>query len=1077
MPATPQTVVHDTIHATVQAQALRTPDAVAVVHGPVRVDYRELDRRSDDIARHLTGLGVGPGVFVPVRLPRSVSLVATVLGVLKTGAAYSLIDAGWPDERVADVLRQTRAELLVTDAPLPDGFPAPVPVWSPAVLPAEPGPAFVPRHRVTPADPACVYFTSGSTGRPKGAVSPHSGTVRLVAEDGFADFGPGTVMPLVAAMPWDLFTLELWAPLLTGGTVVVVDEPYLSGDTLRGLVRDGVTTVWTTTSLFNMLVDEEPDCFTGLGTVMVGGERLSPPHVAAFLAAQPDIPLINGYGPVENTVFSSTHRIRPEDSTVPGGIPIGVPVPGTRVYVLDPEGRECPDGTLGELCFAGEGLAVEYLGQPALTAEKFPVLELRGRSERVYRSGDLGLRDAEGLLHYRGRADRQVKIRGHRVEPEEVEAVIRRLPGVARCVVLPALAPDGACTGLLAFATGSGPDPLDPPHLLARMRTLVPGYQIPESLTEVEAIPLTPNGKLDTAALLAQLPAAVGPNGRGAHGPADALPPVSAEDRELLEQPLPALVAAVFADLTGQTVEHVPADATLVQLGATSLDAGRVAARLGQALGRAVPVSQVFRTPSVRGLARWLAETAGDPAAGPSLVKDGRVVEDAPVPLTPLQQYFLIEHLAAPDDISQHCVGAWRVAGRPNRRTLRAAVEYVHRRHPALSCRYVLDETPVALPVGTPVPPMREIVVDTEAEAQAALARELGRPFRLEAGYVWQAVFVAVRQTPVTYLGVAAHHIAFDGTSTAVLAADLGAAYRALRAGTRPQLPPAPGPAEVAEVRRDQLRYLDRAAQEAHWRTALDGIRDLALPPADFGPAAEPRSAGQPSAAVLHRRISAGTVRGLAALAARASVSSYVVHLSAYAEALGGLTGQADFGVLTPVSLRGDAVLEHAVNCLINPICMRLRPHPDGSPDLAVGETAKVVADAFAAQDLSLPEIAALLGLRVDGGRAPLAQTMLALQDTTLPVLDLGDLGTCIVMPLYPDVPDEIVAGMWPADAEHAFPGVPAELFGEVWPGADGTARILVHYQPGRAPRAFAERLADAFAARLERYAQAPSAP
>jgi hypothetical protein len=484
----------------------------------------------------------------------------------------------------------------------------------------------------------------------------------------------------------------------------------------------------------------------------------------------------------------------------------------------------------------------------------------------------------------------------------------------------------------------------------------------------------------------------------------------------------------------------------------------------------------------VRGLARWLAETAADdnPTA------DTAHGVGAGVPLTPLQQYFLVEHLAAPDDVSQHCVGAWRVSGRPNRRVLRAAVEYVHRRHPALGCRFVLDRTSVALPGATPVPPMREILVDTEAQARTALARELGRPFRLEAGYVWQAVFVAVRETPVTYLGVAAHHIAFDGTSTGVLAADLGAAYRALCAGAEPELPTAPGPAAVAAVRNAQLAYVDRAAQEAHWRTVLDGIPELTLPStaAEPHPATTsgsevgvgPAAGARPGAAVLHRRVSAETVRGLAALAARASVSSYVVHLSAYAEALSSLTGQSDFGVFTPVSLRGDAAVEHAVNCLINPLCMRLRPDPQRTPDVAVGAAAKVVADAFAAQDVSLPEIVGLLGLSADGPRAPLAQTMLALQDTSPPVLDLGELRTEIVLPLYPDVPDEIVDGMWPTDAAYSFPGVPAELLAEVWPGADGTARILVHHQPHRASRAFAEQLVEAFAARLAHYAQAPAA-
>jgi mycobactin peptide synthetase MbtE len=480
-----------TVHELVCRHAALRPDAIAVVHGTQRITYAELCDLSAAYADLLAEQGVRKGDFLPVALPRCLRLVGVILGALRLGAAYALLDRTWPGERIRDVVAQLGAGLFVTDDELAG---SPARIWSPP--PADQRTAAngrlasAPLAEVFPEDPCAVFFTSGSTGRPKGAVSPHSGTVRLVDEETFGPFGPHTVMAQAGAQPWDLFSLELWAPLMAGGTTVLIDEPYLSGPLIRELkARDGLNTVWLTTSLFNMVVDEDPGCFTGLGMVMVGGERLSPPHIRSFLAAHPEIPLINGFGPVETTIFCSTHRIRMADCDVDGGIPVGLPMPRTRVYVLDDE-RVCADGDVGELCVAGDGLATGYLGDAELTRRKFPTVRLNGRLERVYRTGDLGLRDTSGLLHYRGRADRQLKIRGQRVEPAEVENVVSGLPGVGRCVVLPRFGPGGECTGIDAAVTAANQAAVDPAVLLEQLRALLPAFSIPSRL--MSALPSRP---------------------------------------------------------------------------------------------------------------------------------------------------------------------------------------------------------------------------------------------------------------------------------------------------------------------------------------------------------------------------------------------------------------------------------------------------------------------------------------------------------------------------------------------------------------------------------------------------------
>lgn len=306
--------------------------------------------------------------------------------------------------------------------------------------------------------PACVFFTSGSTGRPKGVVVPHRAFVRTFVEGGYAEFGAGAVMPLLAAPYWDAGALEVFGPLMNGGTCVVPDEPLITPDGLRGLVSThGVNTLWLTSSLVNLLVDEDPDAFTGVRQLLCGGERLSPAHIAALLARHPGLRITNGYGPVESMVFVATHDIRAADTGAEYGIPLGLPVRGTLVAVLDSEARTVERGTEGELWVAGDGLALGYLGRPEEDARRFAAIDVPGYGTlRAYRTGDRARMDDEGRLSFIGRADRQFKIRGYRVEPGEVERGVAAVPGVRQAFLIPLRDAHGTVTATVcAYATES----------------------------------------------------------------------------------------------------------------------------------------------------------------------------------------------------------------------------------------------------------------------------------------------------------------------------------------------------------------------------------------------------------------------------------------------------------------------------------------------------------------------------------------------------------------------------------------------------------------------------------------------
>ncbi|MFF3958331.1 amino acid adenylation domain-containing protein [Streptomyces sp. NPDC001890] len=496
------------IHAAVAEQARTRPAAPALVLGSEHVDYATLDAASDVYAQELTAAGVRPGTVVPVLLPRSPLLVAVLLSVLKCGAAYAALDHRWPQERVTLVTDALRSPVLVTDRSAPGSWTPPVESLAQAAARR----TAAPLTDIGSDAPATVFFTSGTTGTPKGVLSPHRATTRLFGGPGaFADFGPGRVVLQAAPPAWDAFSLELWGPLTSGGCCVIAPGDYLLPDALADLVAEsGVDTVWLTSSLLNLFVDEDDPrrpCFAGIRQVLTGGERLSPDHVARFLARYPDAVLTNGYGPVENCVFATTRRVTAADCARPGGVPIGTPVPGTAVHVLDGDRPAAPDEP-GEICLSGHGLADGYLGAPEATATAFPTVVLDGDPVRVYRTGDLGRLDADGVLHFLGRADRQVKISGHRIEPAEIETAARRIPGVREAAVVAVPARSGAYEAyerLAMFYTAEEGDDPDPAAVRRTLASRLPAHMVPRTVRRRAALPTTANGKLDHRSLIASL--------------------------------------------------------------------------------------------------------------------------------------------------------------------------------------------------------------------------------------------------------------------------------------------------------------------------------------------------------------------------------------------------------------------------------------------------------------------------------------------------------------------------------------------------------------------------------------------
>ena len=573
------------LQAAFAATARAHADRVALEFDGASLTYAELDSRAAGMAAVLREAGVARGDRVALLAQRSLEQVAAILGILQAGAAYVPLDPAYPVERLRLMLEDARAPVLLADRALPPGAALP----GKLILLADAARASLPPAPPVvgdPEDPAYVMFTSGSTGRPKGVVVPHRGVLRLVLGATYATFGQDTCFLQLSPSSFDASTLELWGPLLNGGRLALAPPgtPSLA-DVGRAIARHRVTTLWLTAGLFHAMVEERLQDLAPLRELLAGGDVLSPPHVERVLLAHPRLRLINGYGPTENTTFSLCHTIR---AVTPGrSIPIGAPIEGTQVHLLGDDRAPVAEGAEGELYVSGLGLALGYLGQPLLTAERFVLLP---SGERAYRTGDRVRRLPEGPYEFLGRIDDQLKVRGFRIEPGEVEAALAAHPQVRDAAAgLRDAAPGDK--RLVAWFVPRSPGVVSTQALRAFLSERVPDFLIPSAMREVERLPLTTNGKVDRKAL---------PDPFERTGPVLPATPAQGVEREL---------AAIWSDVLHRP--GVGADENFFEIGGTSLHLVRVHERLEKKLGLELEITKLFQFPTVASLARHLATRGG----------------------------------------------------------------------------------------------------------------------------------------------------------------------------------------------------------------------------------------------------------------------------------------------------------------------------------------------------------------------------------------------------------------------------------------------------------------------------------
>jgi amino acid adenylation domain-containing protein len=576
------------VHELFEEQVGRAPDAPAVVSRERSLSYRELDRRANRIAHQLRAAGIRPGMVVGLVAERSAEAVAALLAVLKAGAAYLPLDPGHPRERLAFMLADARAPLVIaqerTAGLLPQGGPRALLLDADAAeIEAQPDLAL--RERVTADDLAYVMYTSGSTGVPKGVQVQHRSINRLVLGIDYARLGPDRTLLHAAPLAFDASTFEIWGALLHGGRCAIHHEQVPTARELgESIRRHGITTAFLTTALFNALVDEDASQLSGLSELLTGGEAVSVEHVRRALAALPGTGIMHVYGPTETTTFASCHRVPRELAARAHSIPIGRPIANTTCYVLDGRQGPAPVGVFGELYIGGDGVARGYLERPELTGERFLPDPFSARpGARMYRTGDRVRWLPGGAIEFMGRLDDQVKIRGFRIEPGEIEVALSRHPALREAAVL--ARQEGGDRRLVAYVVPR--DPANPPkvgELRAFLKESLPDYMVPAAILSLPALPVTANGKVDRNALPA--PEASRPEERPYVAP---------------RTPAEETLARLCAELLG--LERVGVEDDFFELGGHSLLATQLLSRLRATFRVELPLRALFESPTVAGLA------------------------------------------------------------------------------------------------------------------------------------------------------------------------------------------------------------------------------------------------------------------------------------------------------------------------------------------------------------------------------------------------------------------------------------------------------------------------------------------
>ena len=967
------------VHALIEQQARRSPDAVAVEFEGQALSHGELNERANRLAHHLRGLGVGPDELVAIHVERGLELVVALLGTLKAGGAYVPLDPGYPNERLAYMLQDAKpravltqqrfeAEVRVSDAPVvlldahwPEIARQPATDLQPEAI------------GLTPEHLAYVIYTSGSTGNPKGVMVPHRGVCNLLQA---MREQPGLQahdrLLALTTISFDIAALEIYLPLLCGARLRLASrEQARDAQQLAQLVDDWQATVMQATpSTWRMLVSAQWAGRPGL-KALCGGEALD-----SELSAQlrPRVgQLWNVYGPTETTIWSTAMRVDEHSSAGQAAEPIGRPIDNTQIYIFDARQQPVPVGVAGEIHIGGAGVVRGYLRRDALTAERFVADPFGSEAgARLYKTGDLGRWRADGVIEYLGRNDHQVKIRGFRIELGEIEAQLGRHPLVKQAVVV-AREDVRHDKRLVAYLTLRDEEALAPDadSLRAHLKQALPDYMLPSAFVVLVALPLTANGKLDRRALPA-------PDEGGLRAAAYEAPQGETEQA----------LAAVWADTL--QAERVGRHDSFFELGGHSLLAMQMVTRVQHALGRSVALRALFESPRLLDFAQRV-EAAEFGELGAIEHAD----RSQPLQLSWAQQRLWFLDQFEGSGAAYHVPGAVRMVGELRLDALEATLQALVDRHETLRTSFdAIDGRPVQRIAAQGPFLLRhtDLVELPRAEAEAQVRRlavqEIEQRFDLRSGQLVRARLVRLAPQEHVLL-LTMHHIISDDWSMDVVVREVAALYTAFAQGRQAVLPPLP--VQYADYAQWQRRWLTGDAlqrQLEHWKAHLAGAPALLSLPTD-----RPRPALQSYAGGrVGFTIDAAVSRRLRALAQEAGATLFMTLHAAWAVLLSRLSGQDDVVIGTAVANRQRTEVENLIGFFVNTLALRARLDDKPTVRELLQRTKGAALAAFANQDVPFEQVVEALKPPRSLSHSPVFQVMLLMQNAPRMALQLPGL-------------------------------------------------------------------------------------
>ena len=952
------------VHELIEAQAARTPDALAVVYADEHLTYAELNRRANQLAHHLRKSGVGPNVLVGICVERSCEMIISLLSVLKAGGAYVPLDPTYPPDRLAFMLANANVPVVLTHSKvlghLAESRSSTICLdtdW-PTIASES---ADNPIGWATPADLNYVIYTSGSTGRPKGAGVYRNGFVNLLnwfVRDFTLNVRDSVL--LTSSFSFDLTQKNFYAPLMVGGVLrLLPSDFYDPAQILRSIDEGQVTWLNCTPSAFYPLLDDEADpAYTKLRSlhwVFLGGEPISMPRLMSWLhSANCAAEVVNTYGPTECTDICAFARLTPPDQFLDRPIPLGKPIDNAQIYVLDQNLQPLPVGSVGELCVAGAGVGFGYLNDVTLTLTKFlPDPFSRHAGARLYKTGDLVRYWPDGNLEFIGRVDHQVKIRGFRIELGEIEAVLSQHPAVRDTVVV--AHEDQAGDKRLAAYVATR-HPVTASELRQHVQAKLSEYMTPSGFVLMEALPLTPNGKVDRKALPAWQPDQ----------------PTPSETFAAPRTPLEELIADVWSQVLG--IQRIGLHDSFFELGGHSLLATQVVARLRQALGYEVAVRAIFEYPTLASLAASLEARlqVENPSRPPTIERGPR---DQPLPLSFAQEQLWLIDQITPGNIAYNIPLVLQLQGVLNVAALHASLNEIVRRHEVLRTTFVLEAgQPVQMiaPASAVPLPLLDVSEVPAVEVTQRLRDYVRQPFDLAHGPLLRTALFKLGENDYR-LSVTVHHSVFDGWSSGIFVTELWALYQAQCADQPSPLRKLPVQyADFAVQQRAWLHDAELEKQLAYWKRQLADAPALLDLPLD-----RPRPPVQSFQGCHHPIVLVQPLSDkLKAVSRREHVTPFMLLLTAFAALLQRYTGQDDFVVGTPVANRNWPEVESVIGYFVN--VLALRTDLSGDPPLRalIGQVRDIVLNAHAHQDVPFVKLVEALRPERDLSYNPLFQVM-----------------------------------------------------------------------------------------------------